>query len=275
MQDSPISWCDLSWNPCHGCSAVSDGCTNCFAERISHQYGHTDHPWTADHAEQNVQLHPEKLDEPYSIDDPAFIFVNSMSDLFHSLVPESFIRETFAVMRNCPHIVFQILTKRPGRAAHLSLDWPENVWMGTSVEDDRVTERIDLLRDCEAETLFVSFEPLIGPVGEVDLTDYDWAIVGGESGPDDARRAMDHAWARDLYRQCRDQDVCFYFKQSSARTSEQGTHLTVYNDEHGVYDQRRIRDVPTPAPAVQRARRALADGQPNPGDVAADGGDRR
>jgi protein gp37 len=255
MQESTISWCDLTWNPSHGCSRASAGCRSCYAERISRQYQHTEHPWTAEHAEDNVSIHPEKLDEPYRIDEPAFIFVNSMSDLFHSLVPESFIREVFAVMRNCLHIVFQVLTKRPGRAAHMALDWPPNVWMGTSVEDDRVTERLDLLRSCEADTLFISFEPLIGPVGEVDLTRYDWAIVGGESGPDDDRRKMDHAWARAIYRQCQQQDVRFYFKQSSAQKSEQGTRLTVYNAEHGIYEQRRIREIPKPARAVQRARR--------------------
>ena len=268
MNETPISWADYTWNPTRACSKVSAGCQNCYAARLSHRWGHTDQPWTAEHAEENVSIHPEKLDEPYALDEPAFVFVNSMSDLFHSVVPDAFIEDVFAVMRNCPHIVFQILTKRPGRAAHMPLDWPPNVWMGTSVEDERVVERLDLLRDCDAETLFVSFEPLIGPVGEVDLSGYDWAIVGGESGPDDERREMDHAWARDIYRQCQAQDSRFYFKQSSARTSEQGTHLTVYNADHGVYEQRRIREVPTPATAVQRARRAHQDET-----VAADGGE--
>jgi protein gp37 len=270
MNDTNISWYDKTWNIVHGCSKVSEGCRSCYAERISRQYQHTDQPWTPEHAAENVTLHPEKLEAPYAIDAPAFIFVNSMADLFHSLVPEAFIRRAVAVMRNCPHHIYQILTKRPGRAAHMQIEWPENVWVGTSVEDERVTERIDLLRSCEAETLFLSFEPLIGPVGDIDLTGYDWAIVGGESGPDDDRREMDHAWARAIYRQCRAQDVCFYFKQSSARTSEQGTALTVYNAEHEIYEQRRIREMPEPAPAVQRARQAR---QPEP--VAADGGERR
>jgi protein gp37 len=269
MNETTISWADYSWNPTRGCSHASAGCQNCYAERIATQYQHTEYPWTAEYADENVSVHPEKLDEPYSIDDPAFVFVNSMSDLFHSLVPDAFIEDVFAVMRNCPHVVFQILTKRPGRAAHMPLDWPENVWMGTSVEDERVTERIDLLRECDAETLFISFEPLIGPVGTVDLSGYDWAIVGGESGPDAERREMDHAWARAIYRECREQDVAFYFKQSSARKSEQGTALTVYNADHEIYEQRRIREIPEPAPAVQRARRTL-----RPETVATDGGER-
>lgn len=269
MQQSNISWTDYTWNPTHGYSRASAGCENCHAERISRQYGHTEHPWTAEHAEETVSIRPEKLDEPYRLDEPARVFVNSMSDLFHSVVPDEFIRKVFATIRNCPHVVFQVLTKRPGRAAHMSIDWPENVWMGTSVEDARVTERLDLLRSCEAGTLFISFEPLIGPVGTVDLSGFDWAIVGGESGPDDDRREMDHAWARAIYRQCREQDVAFYFKQSSARKSETGTALTVFNEVYGIYEQRRIREMPDPVPAVQRARRAR-QGEA----VVADGGER-
>lgn len=262
MQPSDIAWCDQTWNPSHGCSKVEpedgeSGCTNCYAARISQQYGHTEHPWTPKHAAENVTMRPGKLDEPYSLDEPSRIFVNSMSDLFHSNITDEFIREVFAVMRNCPHHVFQILTKRPGRAAHMSLDWPPNVWMGTSVEDEPVTERIDLLRSCGAETLFISFEPLIGPVGEIVLDGYDWGIVGGESGPDDQRREMDHAWARSIYRQCQEQDVEFFFKQSSARQSESETMLTVENEEYGIYEQRTIREMPSVSKPVVEARRAL------------------
>jgi len=256
MQPSNIAWTDVTWNPVHGCSRASAGCENCYAERISRQYGHTNYEWTNEHAAENVTTHPEKLDEPYTENDPARIFVNSMSDLFHAQVPDEFIREVFAVMRNCPHHVFQILTKRPGRAAHMELQWPPNVWMGTSVEDDRVVERIELLRDCDAETLFISFEPLIGPVGAVDLDGYDWAIVGGESGPNDQRREMEHEWARDIYAQCRDQDVAFFFKQSSARQPERGTELSVEREIGGqtVYEQREIREMPAFHPVVVRAR---------------------
>jgi protein gp37 len=261
MQESDIAWTDSTWNPSHGCSKVEppdgdSGCTNCYAARISQQYGHTEHPWTPENAEQNVTLRPDKLDEPAQLAAPQRIFVNSISDLFHSVIPESFIQEVFAVIRNNPRHVFQILTKRPGRAAHMPIDWPPNVWMGTSVEDERVVERIDLLRSCEAETLFLSFEPLIGPVGTVDLTGYDWAIVGGESGPAGDRREMDHAWAREIYRQCREQDVTFFFKQSSGRFPETGTALTVKNEETGLFEQREIRDLPAVAEAVDRARAA-------------------
>ena len=257
MQSSNIAWCDKTWNPTHGCSRASAGCDNCYAERISRQYGHTEQPWTNEHADENVSEQPDKLDEPYALATPQRVFVNSMSDLFHSAISESYIQDVFAIMRNCPEHVFQILTKRPGRAAHMTLQWPPNVWMGTSVEDGRVAERIDLLRDCDAETLFVSFEPLIGPVGEVDLTDFDWAIVGGESGPDDVRREMDHAWARDLLRQCRRDDVRFFFKQSSARQPERGPHLTVRNEETGLFEQREIKELPPLPESVVTARTAL------------------
>lgn len=254
MQDSAIAWTDTTWNPVHGCSKVSAGCENCYAERISNQYGHTEHEWTNAHAGENVSVRPDKLDEPYGLNEPSRVFVNSMSDLFHSRVPSGFIEDVFATIRNCPEHVFQILTKRPGRAAHMDIQWPPNVWMGASVEDSRVTERIDLLRDCDAETLFISFEPLIGPVGDVDLSGYDWAIVGGESGPDDQRRDMDHKWAREIYRQCREQDVAFFFKQSSARKPERGTALTVKNEEYGCYEQREIRELPNLPKSTVRAR---------------------
>lgn len=257
MQPSEIAWTDQTWNPTHGCSKVSAGCDNCYAERISRQYEHTEHEWTNEHAAENVSERPKKLEEPYNLTEPSRIFVNSMSDLFHSQISDEYIREVFAVMRNCPHHVFQILTKRPGRAAHMDLQWPPNVWMGASVEDGRVAERIDILRDCDAETLFISFEPLIGPVGDVDLSGYDWAIVGGESGPDDVRREMDHEWAREILRQCRRDDVAFFFKQSSARQPERGTALTVKNEEFGVYEQREIREMPEFHPAVIEAREAM------------------
>ncbi|WP_440767596.1 DUF5131 family protein [Natronorubrum sp. DTA7] len=255
MQESNIAWTDSTWNPTHGCSKVSAGCDSCYAERISRQYGHTDDEWILENADANVTMHPEKLEEPYALDEPSRIFVNSMSDLFHSQITDEFIRDVFAVMRNCPHHVFQILTKRPGRAAHMTLEWPENVWMGTSVEDKRVAERIDLLRDCDAHTLFLSFEPLIGPVGDVDLSGYDWAIIGGESGPD--YRDMEHEWARNLLEQCRDQDVRYYFKQSSGSQPETGTRLTVKNERFGVFEQRRIRELPDLPAVTKRARAAL------------------
>jgi len=177
-----------------------------------------------------------------------------MSDLFHSEISDEYIQRVFATIRNCPEHVFQILTKRPGRAAHMAIDWPPNAWLGTSVEDDRVVERIDLLREADAQLRFISFEPLIGPVGDVDLSGIDWAIVGGESGADDQRREMDHAWARAILQQCRAQDTLFFFKQSSARKPERGTKLTVEHNQHDHFVQREIREVPDLPAVTKRAR---------------------
>ena len=252
-----IAWTDHTWNPLHGCSRVSDGCRNCYAETLSYdRYGWTDKPWTAENAEENITLKHDRLEpggdgHPSTFDEPKRIFVNSMSDLFHTVVPEEFIRETFAEMRNYPHHVFQILTKRPGRAAHMTLDWPPNVWMGTSVEDERVLSRLDLLRDCDADTLFVSFEPLIGPVADshddLDLSGYDWAIVGGESGPE--YREMAHEWVWPIRRACMIQDVAFFFKQSSAFQNESDPYLRCPD---GV--RREFTEMPALHSEVKRAR---------------------
>lgn len=231
MQASNITWTDVSWNPVHGCSKVSSGCDNCYAAKRSYErYGHTDLPWTPENAAENVTEKPHKLEEPYSLtkasdDDwgnttltagqcPLRIFVNSMSDLFHTEVSDEYIREIFAVMRNTPHHIYQILTKRPGRAESMNLQWPPNVWMGTSVENKQVTGRLDSLRGCDASTLFVSFEPLIGPIENPDLTGYSWVIVGGETGSD--RRPMAHEWVWPIRDTCRREDIAFFFKQSSA-----------------------------------------------------------
>lgn len=246
-----IAWTDETWNPVHGCSRVSAGCDNCYAERMSRRYNHTEKPWTAENASENVLLKPDKLDYPGTLNEPKRIFVNSMSDVFHSAVPDDFIQDIFAVMRNYPEHIFQILTKRPGRAAHMPLDWPPNVWMGTSVEDDRVLDRLDLLRDCRADTLFVSFEPLIGPVvdshDELNLSGYDWVIVGGESGPD--YREMAHEWVWPIRRACMHQDVSFFFKQSAATQNEQEPYLRCPDGQ-----RREFREMPAIHPAVEEAR---------------------
>jgi protein gp37 len=251
-----IAWTDETWNPVHGCSKVSAGCDNCYAERISyHTYGHTDLPWTPENAAENVTERPDKLDYPSTLYEPKRIFVNSMSDLFHGEVSEAFIRDVFRVMGNHPEHIFQILTKRPGRAANMELQWPPNVWMGTSVEDERVVERLNLLRGCDADVLFVSFEPLIGPVAEeaadLDLSGFDWAIVGGESGPNEDRREMAHEWVWPIRRACMQQDVAFFFKQSSAAQPEQGQALRCPD---GV--RREFREMPQENEAVVEARNA-------------------
>lgn len=207
-----IGWTDESNNAITGCSKKSEGCRFCYAERISREYGWTKFPWTATYAQQNIQFHPERLKRIYEWKSPRMIFANSMSDMFHELVLPEWIEQIFKVMRDCSWHTFQVLTKRPERAA--LWEFPDNCWIGTSVEDARVVDRIDVLRKTKAKTRFISFEPLLGSVGKVDLADIHWVIVGGESGPN--FRKMDHTWAREIRDQAVAANIPFFFKQDSA-----------------------------------------------------------
>ena len=231
------------------------------AERDDAQEYLSTREWTQQNAADVVTTHPDRLDEPFEYrypKGPGRIFVVSMGDLFHREVPESFIRQTVAVARQLPEHEFIFLTKRPGRAAAVDIPWPDNAIVGTSVgsgpggEYPDTTHRIEQLRDIEARR-WVSFEPLIEPIGEVDLSHIEWAVVGGESAAEDDRREMDHAWAREILQQCRRDDVAFHFKQSSASTNESGTRLTV-ETEHGFLAQREIRKYPPVPDVTKRAR---------------------
>jgi protein gp37 len=201
-----IEWTERTWNPVTGCSKVSQGCKHCYAERIAERFW-GDRPFT------EVQCHPDRLAHPKSIRKGSMFFVNSMSDLFHPDVPDDFIRTVFRVMADCSQHTFQVLTKRTERLAELSSDlpWPENIWMGVSVEDANVIDRIDHLRTVPAAVRFLSLEPLIGPLDDIDLDGMHWVIVGGESGP--GARSMKATWVRSLRRQCRTARVPFFFKQ--------------------------------------------------------------
>jgi len=160
-----------------------------------------------------LTLHPDSLKDPYKWKKPRKVFVNSMSDLFHEDVPLYFIQQVFEVMNNTPKHTYQVLTKRSERLVELSpfLTWTPNIWMGVSVEDDRVVNRIDDLRECGAATKFLSCEPLIGPLANINLENIDWVIVGGESGP--KSRPMEKTWVEDIQQQCIQQSVAFFFKQ--------------------------------------------------------------
>lgn len=223
MKDTRISWTSKSWNPSHGCSKISEGCSRCYAERISLQYGVTKKEWTHENAAENVQLRPHRLDEPRRIKEPCMIFVNSMSDLYHKEIPDDFIAQVFAVMNDCEQHVFQILTKRPRRAAKYPGPWGPNIWQGVSIESQKYLYRIDQLRDCPAKVRFLSLEPLLEPLGELNLAGIHWVIVGGESGPN--FRPMEHEWAREIRDHCVDAGVPFFFKQSAAYKNETGTEL--------------------------------------------------
>ena len=207
---SHIEWTEATWNPVTGCTKISAGCKNCYAERLAlrlqamgnRRYKNGFH----------ITLHEDVVDLPRSWRAPRTIFVNSMSDLFHKDIPLDFIQRVFATMRDCPQHTFQILTKRSDRvlAVASQIEWPRNVWMGVSVEDSRVLSRVDDLRRVPAEIRFLSCEPLIGSLAGIDLTNIHWVIVGGESGP--FARPMRIEWVREIFRACRSADVPFFLQ---------------------------------------------------------------
>lgn len=211
MRASRIEWTESTWNPVTGCTKISAGCKFCYAERMARRLQAMGQPNYRNGFK--VTLHPQALELPLSWKRPQLIFVNSMSDLFHKDVPAEFIRRTFDVMRRAHWHQFQVLTKRSGRLAQLGpqLQWAGNIWQGVSVEDERVTSRIDDLRRCGARIKFLSIEPLIGPLRGLDLSGIDWVIVGGESGP--GARPMEKEWVLDIRDQCLHAGVPFFFKQ--------------------------------------------------------------
>ncbi len=263
MQKTIISWTDKSWNPAHGCSRISEGCKFCYAETLSLRYGWTKKVWSIPNEAQNVQLKPKKLLEPYSEKEAVSIFVNSMSDLFHRTIPDCYRAAVFCVMLDQPRHTFQVLTKRPEKATdwdqrfqealkhpefiklaqeskhhrkwgqkalggQWKSPWGENVWMGTSVENKRTVGRIDVLRQIPALRRFVSAEPLLGPLGEIDLEGINQLLVGGESGAHMKKgnvRWMQIDWAREIKNQCLEQGAAFFYKQDSGHRTELRPYL--------------------------------------------------
>ena len=208
---SSIEWTESTWNPLTGCTKLSPGCKNCYAERMSKRLKAMGQKNYANGF--HLTQHPHVVEKPLSWKKPQVIFVNSMSDLFHKDVPIEFIQDVFCVMREAHWHKFQVLTKRAERLAELSpqIDWPENVWMGVSVENSDYTFRIDHLRELGAKTKFLSLEPLLGPLPNMNLSGIDWAIVGGESGP--KSRPIKEEWVIDIRDQCLTSKVPFFFKQ--------------------------------------------------------------
>ena len=211
MGTSDIEWTEATWNPVTGCTKVSPGCKHCYAERMAHRLQAIGQKNYARGFE--LALQPHMLELPLRWKRPQIVFVNSMSDLFHRDVPLEYIQRVFEVMRRAHWHTFQVLTKRAERLAELDADieWPENVWMGVSVESDAYRERIDALRRTRARVRFLSLEPLLGPLERLDLMGMDWVIVGGESGP--GARPMRPEWVHDLRGQCQRAGVPFFFKQ--------------------------------------------------------------
>jgi protein gp37 len=226
---SRIEWTDATWNPVTGCSKVSPGCAHCYAETLSLRFGWSQRPWLPAYAPENVILHPERLDQPLRWRQPRRVFVNSMSDLFHELVPDAFVYAVFERMRHANWHSYQILTKRPERMAavvrayyarHPGQGPLPQVWLGTSIENDRWTARADALRETPAAVRFVSAEPLLGTLPSLVLTEIDWLIVGGESGT--GARPMDPAWARQLRDLALATGTAFFFKQWGGRIPKAG-----------------------------------------------------
>ncbi len=210
-QNSAIEWTETTWNPLTGCTKISPGCKHCYAERMSlrlQAMGQANYANGFD-----LTLHEHMLEVPLRWKKPRLVFVNSMSDLFHKEAPEEFILRVFDVMRRASWHVFQVLTKRADRLAKLSprIDWPDNVWMGVSVERADYLFRIDRLRQTGAKVRFLSLEPLLGPLPGMNLEGVDWVIVGGESGP--GARPMQERWVKDIRDQCLAAEVPFFFKQ--------------------------------------------------------------
>ena len=211
MAKSSIEWTELTWNPTTGCTKISQGCKFCYAEIMSRRLQYMGAEKYKDNFE--VRTHESALTIPYSWKKSKIVFVNSMSDLFHENVPLEFIQKTFNVMNENPQHVFQVLTKRSERLLeiHKELRWSHNIWMGVSVEDEKVIHRIDHLREVGARTKFLSLEPLIGPLSNMNLSKIDWVIVGGESGHNP--RTMKSDWVLDIKEQCEKSHVAFFFKQ--------------------------------------------------------------
>lgn len=227
-----IEWTNETWNFLSGCQAVSSGCLNCYSERMAERLEAMGNPRYRNGFE--FTIHEDKLDLPRSWKTPRQVFVNSMSDLFHPKAPEEVIRQAFQVMEDVDRHVYQILTKRAGRLAEMgpTLPWEDHIWAGVSVENAepidssgyRPTDRIDDLRRCGAETKWVSAEPLIGPLPNLNLGGIDWLVVGGESGPIDDIREMKLGWVRDIIAQCRVQNTAVFVKQMG----------TVWARKHGL-----------------------------------------
>ncbi len=235
LTKTSIEWTEMTWNPVTGCTKISAGCDNCYAERFAERFrGVKGHPYENGF---DLTLRPERLGQPLKWRRPQMIFVNSMSDLFHKEVPSEFIDSVFDTMEQAHWHVFQVLTKRSSlmrryvNTRYPNGNSPAHIWLGTSVEDGTKLSRMRHLRETHATIRFLSLEPLIGPITNLDLDGIHWVIVGGESGP--RARPMRLEWVESILTQCRNADVAFFFKQwGGVRKHRTGREL------HGVtYDE--------------------------------------
>lgn len=218
MAQSSIEWTEMTWNPSTGCTKVSSGCKFCYAEVMSKRLQAMGLDKYKDAFK--IKEHPDQLNIPYTWKSSKIVFVNSMSDLFHKDISIEFIKKVFLVMNDNPNHVFQVLTKRAERLyeIHKELKWTHNIWMGVSVENEKAVHRIDFLRKTDARVKFLSCEPLIGPLHNLNLYEIDWVITGGESGH--RPRPMKADWVLDIQDQCERSDVAFFFKQWGGRNKK-------------------------------------------------------
>lgn len=224
MAISSIEWTNATWNPVTGCTKISPGCKNCYAEKMAKRcqsMGRYDNYRNG----FDLTLQPQMLDRPLKWKKPQLIFVNSMSDLFHKDVPDEYILKVFDVMNRAYWHRFQILTKRPERVVEMNavLPWSDNIWMGTSVENADYMDRIDALSKTDAHVKFLSLEPLLGALPDLPLDTIDWVIVGGESGA--KSRPMEQAWVQDILEQCRKAEVPFFFKQWGGKNKKKAGRI--------------------------------------------------
>lgn len=223
MAQSSIEWTEMTWNPTTGCTKISQGCKFCYAEIMSRRLQAMGIEKYKDNFK--VRTHPDALKTPYTWKKSKVVFVNSMSDLFHPEVPLDFIKKVFEVMNDNSQHIFQVLTKRAERLfeLHEELNWTPNIWMGVSVENQEVEGRIDFLRDINAQVKFLSLEPLIGPLPNLDLKNIDWVIVGGESGR--TPRPMSEDWVIDIQKQCKKDEIAFFFKQWGGKNKKKAGRI--------------------------------------------------
>lgn len=243
MSASKIEWTETTWNPLTGCNKISPGCQNCYAERMAIRLK----AMGAQNYKNGFQLtcHPSSLKTPSNWKKPRMVFVNSMSDLFHSEVPDKFIFDVFSVMNHEDRHQYQVLTKRSERLFELNplLKWNHNIWMGVSIENSDYTFRIDHLRKTDVKVKFLSLEPLLGPLPDLNLQGIDWVIVGGESGP--KARPMEQSWVVDIKNQCLEQNVPFFFKQWGGTNKKKAGRLL----DGKLWNQMPVFTKPTPSPA--------------------------
>lgn len=211
MKQSKIEWTEATWNPSVGCNKISTGCKHCYAEVMARRLQAMRTPGYEKGFEFTIL--PNRLEMPLNIKKPTKFFVNSMSDLFHETMPFEYLDRVFETIRRTPQHSYQILTKRATILADYFKDKqvPDNVWLGVTIESAEVKHRMDILRYIPAKIRFISMEPLVSDLGDLDLTDIHWVIVGGESG--NQARPMDETWVLNIKRQCKDQGVAFFFKQ--------------------------------------------------------------